>query len=185
MDNIEKVFTQTFAKTKDATIPNGTFSIIFPSTNKTAHYGTQLKASDCKSLPLVEVEIPSTSIAKKYTLIMTDIDASAEGCHYLTTNLQPTPSTKKENLIIKNYDSENIVDILPYVPPGPRIEQNHAYVWLLFEGVPEMEHALKVRDCRRGYGMNEKGFGAEWFKKVSGLGDLLAFDYHYVKNDAA
>lgn len=186
MEKSDSVFKQTFANTKNAVMPDGSFSIIFTATNKTSHKGMQLKAADCVNIPKVKVTLSTTpsSDPEKYTLIMSDIDASAEGCHYLTTNLKSFSSPGNAT-IVQNYDSDDIVDILPYVAPGPRMDQNHAYVWLLFQGVPSMEAALKVRDCRRGYGMNEKGFGAEWFQKEAGLGKLLAFDYHYVKNDAA
>lgn len=186
MENSDAVFKQTFSNTKNAVIPDGNFSITFTATNKTSHKGMQLKASDCVNIPKVKVTLPTSSSSEsaKYTLIMTDIDASAEGCHYLTTNLKAVSSPGNATAV-QNYDCDDIVDILPYVAPGPRIDQNHAYVWLLFEGVPSMDAALKVRDCRRGYGMNEKGFGAEWFQKEAGLGKLLAFDYNYVKNDRA
>ncbi|CAI8498917.1 unnamed protein product [Hanseniaspora opuntiae] len=155
---MDKVFNQTFAQThKDIEFPKGNLEVVYPALDQPVSPGSQLKAKEVQETPSVKV---SSSLIKKdalYTLIMSDIDASAEGCHYLVTNSACCP----------------------------RIEQNHAYVWLLFEGVPEASKASAVNECRRGYGTNEKYHGAEWFKEVSGLGQLIAFNYQYVKNDLA
>lgn len=183
---IHATFKDTFPESAQPSLPQGSFHIEYPATNKTADCQAQLSAQDCLVRPLVKATIPISDKAERYTLIMSDIDASAEGCHYLATNLKASvPENQALGLEVQNFNSDDIVDILPYVAPGPRIEQNHRYVWLLFQGTPNMEQALKVRDCRRGYGMNEKGYGAEWFQKVAGLGKLVAFSYHFVKNDNA
>ncbi|XBW37380.1 hypothetical protein QEN19_002960 [Hanseniaspora menglaensis] len=181
----QKVFAQTFPQTHQNAEITGLFSLKFPATGKSASQGTQLIAKDTTLTPDVKVLVSSDHNNGKFTLILSDIDASAEGCHYLATNLTAVPSENDSSKLIINNKSEGVVDILPFVAPGPRIDQNHAYVWLLFEGVPSMESALNVRDCRRGYGMNEKDYGAEWFQKISGLGKLVAFDYIYVKNNEA
>ncbi|CAI8498846.1 unnamed protein product [Hanseniaspora opuntiae] len=180
---MDKVFNQTFAQThKDIEFPKGNLEVVYPALDQPVSPGSQLKAKEIQEIPSVKV---SSSLIKKdalYTLIMSDIDASAEGCHYLVTNLHAI--SENEDLVVMNKTKDDHT-ILEYVPPGPRIEQNHAYVWLLFEGVPEAAKASAVNECRRGYGTNEKYHGAEWFKEVSGLGQLIAFNYQYVKNDLA
>ncbi|KAL6933526.1 uncharacterized protein HGUI_04058 [Hanseniaspora guilliermondii] len=180
---MDKVFNQTFGQThKDIEFPQGNLEVVYSTLDQPIGAGSQLKAKDVQEIPSVKV---SSSLINKdalYTLIMSDIDASAEGCHYLVTNLHAC--SENEQMVVKNKTKDDEV-ILEYVPPGPRIEQNHAYVWLLFEGVPDASRANAVNECRRGYGTNEKYHGAEWFKEVSGLGQLLAFNYYYVKNDQA
>ncbi|KAF0268715.1 hypothetical protein FOG51_02463 [Hanseniaspora uvarum] len=181
---MDKVFNQTFANTHSKIeFPKGNLNVVYPSSSEPISPGTQLKAKDVQDIPLVTVSSDKiTSQESLYTLIMSDIDASAEGCHYLVTNLQPT--VKNDKLVVTN-KSKNKNIVLEYVPPGPRIEQNHAYVWLLFQGVPDPSKAKAVGECRRGYGTDEKYHGAEWFQDISGLGELIAFNYHYVKNDLA
>ena len=181
---MEKVYNQTFANTHaKKLIPSGDLKIVYPALDKPLAPGAQLKAKETQDIPSVTVSSEKiTDESTLYTLIMTDIDASAEGCHYLVTSLQPV--LENNQFVVKN-KTVNDQNILEYVAPGPRIEQNHAYVWLLFKGTPEPSKAQAVKECRRGYGTNEKYHGAEWFQEASGLGELIAFNYHYVKNDLA